>query len=139
MPFKFDANRLIAILQERGYDAYRDDGGGIAGRLEQAAPRLIWITPDGGVRFQVTRLVGEATTRLTRDKRSYRLSAERHEIINIWTELDRVASLGVMLDELEALATAPRSQPTAEPPPPIHEASTDDAPPLATETRMDDT
>lgn len=107
MAFTFDAERIKAALSERGFDASVEDGV-VTGRLDEGAVRQVWIDASGVLRLQLTRRLDEGQTeRPTRGSRAYKVSRERQEIVNVWTELTSVDGLGDILDEAEDLAQRP--------------------------------
>ncbi|MCW5849595.1 MAG: hypothetical protein KIT87_05905 [Anaerolineae bacterium] len=107
MAFTFDAERLKTALGERGFDASTEDGV-VSGRLDEGAVRQVWIDAGGTLRLQLTRMLDEGETeRLTVGDQAYKLSRERQEIVNVWTDLASVDGLGDILDQAEDLARHP--------------------------------
>lgn len=107
MAFTFDAEQIKTALAERGFDASVEDGV-VTGRLDEGAVREVWIDRGGTLRLQLTRMLDEGQTeRTSRGERAYKVSRERQEIVNVWTDLASVDGLGDILDEAEDVARHP--------------------------------
>ena len=107
MAFTFDADRIKAALAERGFDASAEEGV-VSGRLAEGAVRQVWIDAGGTLRLQLTRMLDEGKTeRVTAGDQGYKISRERQEIVNVWTDLASVDGLADTLDQAEDLARHP--------------------------------
>lgn len=107
MAFTFDAQQIQTTLSERGFDTSAEEGV-VSGRLDEGAVRQVWIDAGGTLRLQLARRLDEGKTeRLTVGNQAYRISRERQEIVNVWTDLLSVEGLADILDQAEDLAWHP--------------------------------
>lgn len=108
-----DAASLAAILTARGYAVEIERGDSTAGepvvlsvtgRLDEGAPRTLWIDGAGTVRLQRVRFLSEESTRrVRRAGRPYRVTSETQQTINAWGKVTSVAELPAVLATLEEL------------------------------------